>query len=577
MKKKARKTAKKKANKKEREAEIALKNLARSEQKTQYFAFLLALLHFIFRLGEYALLAFFFAALLTNNWQRVHSLAMLLWGILLIIRPFLQYGREQLTLAISIRLRHRLRTQLLYKLSSSHTTLDAATLTSQILVQVDLLDDYFQRYQIQIKMAVIVPLLILLVVLPLSALSALLFFMTLPLVPLFMILLGKAAKESSLRQIKALHRLGGRFLDFLRGLRTLRLIGAQTEADKMIFQATLAYRDRTMGVLRLAFLSGAVLEFFAALSIALVAVYLGLGLLGLLPWAKGEVPVGYGPALYILLLAPEFYAPLRQLGNDYHAKADAIAAMETLLPLWQEVSSPLGELHRKNPLVPPRITAKNLMVISQKGRARLALDSWLVNSGEAVLIQGSSGAGKSTLLQTLLGLVDYQGEFLIDGLSCRNLARKVWYEQLDYLAQQPHFIRGSWRDNLHLAEPTATDGEMEDVLEQVGLADILAKRGLDTLLDERGGGLSGGQLSRLALARLLLRDRPLWLLDEPTAHLDPESRAEIHQLLERLHRESTARGFTSGGRTLLIVSHSSERLNWVDQRLMLTAVEATND
>lgn len=541
-------------------------------------ALLLALCNSALLIGQYGLLAW-----LLNQWLQ-HSVnpefsttalpallpVFIALAACMLLRPVLHYGRERLCLTASLQIRRQLRDQVLSRLAQpaaqlAHSDSEGA-LASRVLDQVDALDGYLQRYVVQARLAVLVPLLLVAVIAPLSLLAAALLLLTAPMVPLFMIILGKAASASSRKQLQALSRLGGRFLDLVRGMRTLQQLQATAQAQEQVAQAAAGYRQRTMAVLRLAFLSSAVLEFFAALSIALVAVYLGLGLLGILPWAKETIPVPYAGALFILLLAPEFYAPLRQLGNDYHAKADAEAALQELEPLLQQSGwQHSGEQPLQGSL-PADIQADNLQVVSADGRQRLQLDRLHLPAGQSLLLQGASGAGKSTVLQVLLGALPYQGSLTVNGQDFAELQLDSWLDGLDYLAQTPHFIEGSLADNLLLAQPEATGPQMRAALEQVGLGELLAGRGLDWPLQERGSGLSGGQLSRLALARLLLRDRPLWLLDEPTAHLDPDSRRQIHQLLQQLGR----------GRSLILVSHSSIALDWVDQRLELSAAGGTD-
>lgn len=550
-----------------------LRQLQVPQQRRLRLALLLALGSSLLLIGQYGLLAWllnqWLQAGLNSDFSTTAPPALLpvfiaLAGCML-LRPALQYGRERLCLTASVQIRHQLRERVLHALAQPASQLahsdSEGELASRVLDQVDALDGYLQRYVVQAQLALLVPLLLLVVITPFSGLAALLLLLTAPLVPLFMIILGKAASASSRKQLQALSRLGGRFLDLVRGMRTLQQLQATAQAQEQVAQAAEGYRQRTMAVLRLAFLSSAVLEFFAALSIALVAVYLGLGLLGILPWAKEVIPVPYAGALFILLLAPEFYAPLRQLGNDYHAKADAEAAMQELEPLLQQSGwQHSGEQPLQGSL-PVCIQARDVRVCSAAGRSRLQLESLHLPAGHSLLLQGASGAGKSSLLQVLLGALPYSGSLTINGQDFATLHLPDWLDTLDYLAQTPGFIEGSLADNLRLACPPATDTQLQQALSQVGLGELLAERGLDWPLSERGSGLSGGQLSRLALARLLLRDRPLWLLDEPTAHLDPDSRRQIHQLLQQLAR----------GRSLILVSHSSTGLDWVDQRLELTA------
>lgn len=550
-----------------------LRLLRAPQQRRFRLALLLALVQALLLLVQYAALAGLLGQwlLFAVNGGPVPELDVLLLAALVVplfVRPVLQYWREGLCRKASLEIRHGLRCRLLAVLGQTPTGMLHAegegAVVSQLLDQVDALDAWLQRYVVQAQLAVWVPVLLLVAIFPVSPLAGALMLLTAPLVPMFMIILGHMAANSSRRQLQALSRLSGRFLDLVRGMRSLQRLQATQQAAEQVRRASESYRERTMGVLRLAFLSSAVLEFFAALAIALVAVYLGLGLLGILPWAKGEVPVPYTGALFVLLLAPEFYAPLRQLGNDYHAKADAEAALQELQPVLDAGQQGLQGRQTLSACTAPAIAMREVRVVSGAGRLRLQLESLEIASGSSVLVQGVSGAGKSTLLQLLLGAMPWQGRISINGVNLADLQQAAWLNQLDYLAQQPRFMQGTLAQNLRLAQPQATDVELCQVLMQVGLAEVLADRGLELELNERGGGLSGGQLSRLALACLLLRDRPLWLLDEPTAHLDPDSRQQIHQLLRSL----------AAGRTLLLVSHADEGLDWVTQRLSLVLASA---
>ncbi|MEQ4539295.1 MAG: thiol reductant ABC exporter subunit CydD [Billgrantia sp.] len=477
----------------------------------------------------------------------------------LMLRPLLQYAREGLSRRASRRVRASLRGQLLERLGRLGPARRAqgsdGALGTQVMEHIDALDGYVSRYHVQSRLVVIMPLMLAVAIVLHSPLAAALMLLTAPLVPLFMILVGRAAAGASQRQLTALARLGGSFLDLARGMATLKRLGATAQAARRIAVASEHYRTRTLGVLRLAFLSGAVLEFFAALAIALVALYLGLGLLGLLPWAKGDVPVPYQGALFILLLAPEFYAPLRQLGADYHARAEAEGAMRELMPLLDAgMEEPRGN-QAVRLCGPPSVCCRAVTVVGDDGRRRLAPLDLDIAAGERWLVQGESGCGKSSLLEALLGFLPYEGSICVGGHELSTLDRDSWHGHLGYLGQHPPVLRGSVGDNLRLACPKSEEPELIAVLELVGLWPLLAARdGLQTTLGERGQGFSGGQLQRLALAQLLLREASLWLFDEPTAHLDPDSARELHDLLECLSR----------GRTLIIVSHEAAGLEWVD-------------
>lgn len=486
-----------------------------------------------------------------------------------LLRPLLNYFKDRLVAQASASIRMQLRSQLLSALAflgpeRSQYGSDGA-LSSLVLEQVDALDGYFSHYVLQQQLAALMPLLIAAATCFYSPFAAALLLLTAPLVPVFMILLGQAAARKNRAQLSALAALSGRFLDLLRGLPTLRRLGAQQIAQQAIDSAAHSYRKRTMAVLRLAFLSTAVLELFASLAIALVAVYLGLGLLGVLPWANGQVPVPYQGALFILLLAPEFYAPLRQLGANYHDKAKAEAAAEALIPLFEVTETVTASTAEVDFVLqsPPELRGEYLVVYGRDKRVRLPQFSFSVQAGERVLLRGASGSGKSSLLQALLGFAPYTGILRINQYDYVDLNLPLLRQSVAYLAQSPPILPLSIADNLRLANASASDEQLREVLQQVGLW-VLVQRlpaQLNTLLGERGKGLSGGQLQRLALAQMLLRNSPLWLLDEPTAHLDAQTAEEIMRLLDRL----------SYGKTVLLVSHDVSYAGWTDREIMLSS------
>lgn len=450
-------------------------------------------------------------------------------------------------------------------------------LSTLLTEQVDALDGYISRYWPQLFLVVWTPLLIVLAVSLHSWLAAALFLLTAPLVPFFMILVGREASKASSDKLTELSRLGGRLLQFVQGLTVLRRLNAVPQATAQLAGAAERYRASSLAVLRLAFLSTAVLELFSSLAIALVALYLGLGLVGELPWAQGVVPVSFIPALFILLLAPEFYQPLRQLGNDYHAKAQAEAAALALAPLWQLATVSLhAEPLTAGPLLAESLTAtpqplirlQQVRVGGQGTPVRLGLDRLEIDAGARYWLQGDSGSGKSSLLQLLAGFAEFSGTYQFAGVSITPANRAQLWPQVGYLTQQPELLAGSVADNLRLqrlpsaelaAAPAVSDARLLDVLAQVGLLAELGPAALTVQLGEQGQGLSGGQQQRLCLARLLLADQPLWLFDEPFAELDHETTAALTALLEQLSR----------GRTVLIASHQGAGLQFVDGCLQL--------
>ncbi|MDP5138001.1 thiol reductant ABC exporter subunit CydD [Rheinheimera baltica] len=548
-----------------------LNRLLGPQQRRLRIALSLAVVSSVLFILQSYLLSVVFADWLMASQQAQPLSASVLLAILpalalcLLFRPLLQYGREQYSLQASKHIRLALRNTLLDKLASAGPGKSLygsdGNLSSKLLEQVDALDGFISRYYVQRYLVVITPLLLVAATFYYSTLAGIILLLTAPLVPVFMVLLGNAAAEASRKQFRQLARMSGRFLDLVRGINTLQQLQATDRATQSVANAAQRYRDSSMGVLKLAFLSSAVLEFFSALAIALLALYLGLGLLGILPWAKGVIPVPYQGALFILLLAPEFYAPLRQLGRDYHAKAQAEAALEELTPILQHHAWHHQGLNKITLNQPPAICMRQLHILTTNGRERLAPVDIHLNRAERIALQGYSGSGKSSMLQALLGFVPFKGDILINNTPLGEMHRDHWQQQLAYLAQHSPIAATSIAENLRLAAPEATEQQLLDVLQQVELLQLIQQLplGLNTLLGERGLGLSGGQLQRLALAQLLLRDAKLWLLDEPCAHLDDATAYRLYQLIGQLSR----------GKTVMIISHTLSGLNWVDRVVTL--------
>ncbi len=481
-----------------------------------------------------------------------------LWALIgvascLLLRPVLFFWRDKWLSEVGDDLAFGVRKQLLDKLAllglaKNRFGADGA-LASLITREPDALHGY-ARFFVQKMTAVATPLIIAIAIACQSLLASALLLITAPLVPIFMALIGIKTANKSREQLDALADLGGRFLDWLRGSNSLVRLGAVSVAGQDIAKAAEAYKERTMSVLKIAFLNSAVLEFLSALSIALVAVYLGFGLLGELPFSKGTMLISYEAALFILLLVPEFYAPLRRLGADYHIKGAAEGAAKALAPLMAVVASEQ---------MPARLTSTDIVLreaqVVADGRVRLAPTSLRIAKGERWAIMGASGSGKSTLFALLLGFVPYTGQASIGGNELLTTDMVSLRRHIGYLPQTPALLPLSIADNLRLANPDATDAQLQAVLEQVGLWTLIEAlpKQLATPLNERGGGLSGGQAQRLAIAQLLLQEASIWLLDEPSEHLDEASKAQISALLARL----------SVGKTLLWATHDTPA-PWLD-------------
>ncbi|MFF4950640.1 thiol reductant ABC exporter subunit CydD [Streptomyces chattanoogensis] len=417
---------------------------------------------------------------------------------------------------------------------------------------IDALDDYFARYLPQLGLAVVVPVAVLTRIVLGDWISAATIVVTLPLIPLFMVLIGWATQSRMDRQWRLLARLSGHFLDVVEGLPTLKVFGRAKAQAAAIRAITGEYRRATLRTLRIAFLSSFALELLATISVALVAVGIGMRLV------HGELDLYTG--LMVLVLAPEPYLPLRQVGAQYHAAAEGLSAaeeiftvLETPLPAPGTAPAPEGTA----------LTVENL-VVRHPGRTAdsLPATSFEVRPGETVALVGPSGAGKSTLLSVLLGFTaPSEGRALADGHDIASLSPESWRRRIAWVPQRPHLFAGSIAENVRLARPDADDAAVRAALREAGALDFVdaLPHGAATRLGELGSGLSAGQRQRIALARAFLADRPILLLDEPTANLDGETEEAVVAAVRRL----------AAGRTVLLVVHRPALLAVADRVVRL--------
>ncbi|MEV5080310.1 thiol reductant ABC exporter subunit CydD [Streptomyces sp. NPDC056159] len=421
---------------------------------------------------------------------------------------------------------------------------------------VDALDDYFSRYLPQLGLAVAVPVAVLVRIVTEDWVSAAIIVATLPLIPVFMMLIGWATQSRMDRQWRLLSQLSGHFLDVVAGLPTLKVFGRAKAQAESIRRITGEYRRATMRTLRIAFLSSFALELLATLSVALVAVTIGMRLV------SGDMDLYIG--LVILVLAPEAYLPLRQVGAQYHAAAEGLAAAEEIFAVLE---TPVPE-SGTGTVDAGALTFEDVSVRYPGRSADAVTDvSFSVRPGETVALVGPSGAGKSTLLNVLLGFVKPSaGRVRVAEADLADVDLEQWRSRIAWVPQRPHLYAGTIAENVRLARPDADDAAVRGALADAGALEFVdaLPEGLDTLLGEDGAGLSAGQRQRLALARAFLADRPVLLLDEPTAALDGATEAEVVDAVRRL----------SAGRTVLLVVHRPALLDVADRVVRLDGTES---
>ncbi|AZM51643.1 thiol reductant ABC exporter subunit CydD [Streptomyces sp. WAC 01529] len=498
-------------------------------------------------------------------------------GGVMALRALLVWARGGLARRAAADAKHALRDRIARRLR--HTgPLDLAARrhgeTATLLTRgLDALDPYVVGYLPTMTATAVVPLTVVAWLGWTDWASALIVVVTLPLIPVFGALVGMHTARRTARQWRLLARLGGHFLDVVAGLPTLRAFGRERHQTRVVGEMADAHRRATMRTLRVAFLSSFVLETVATLSVALVAVPVGLRLLG------GELDLR--TALIVLFLAPEAYLPLRAAGAAFHDSAEGIAVAERVFAILDEPgdrSADSGDGTRSaasQDTRPPHPSRRALLSLDEvtvhyADRAAPALHqvSLSVRRGEHVALIGPSGAGKSTLLALFLGFVaPGVGRVVVGGTDLADLDADEWRAQVAWVPQRPRLFAASVADNIRLGRPDASDAEVREAA-RAASADLFVEalpEAYDTVLGERGAGLSAGQRQRIALARAFLKDSPVLLLDEPTAHLDPESEAAVTRATVALMR----------GRTSLVVAHRTSLLPHADRIITVRAGRLT--
>ena len=426
---------------------------------------------------------------------------------------------------------------------------------SAVVEEVEAQEGLLAHYQPLRQASMFGPAIILVAVAFASWISALILLFTLIPLVFILALVGIAAKDAADRQFVALERLTSRFADRIRALPLVLAFQAEDREATAIARSAEQLSERTLSVLRIAFLSSAALEFFAAIAVALVAVYTGFSLLGLLPIHVPE-HLDLRKAFFVLALAPEFYLPLRRLASAYHDKQVGDAAA---LRLGAQSPKPHAT-HSERPTEEPSTISFEDIIIAYDGGPTIGPVSFVAEKGRITALMGVTGSGKSSLLKVLVGLTPcHSGRVMIDGAP---LHREVGERPpMSWVGQAPMILPLSIADNIALARPGASRSEIAAAAEQAGLRAVVESRaqGLDTLLDERGSGLSGGERRRIAMARALLKGAQVVLLDEPTADLDADAEREFILLIKALSR----------GRTVLMATHSAAVADIADKVVRL--------
>ncbi|CAH7301093.1 glutathione/L-cysteine ABC exporter subunit CydD [Vibrio chagasii] len=551
--------------KKQRSLNKWLKQQSKLAKRWLMIAISLGVLSSVFLIAQAALLASILHQLIIENVDKSELVGHFAGLALSVVgRAGCTWGREIAGYRCGEQIRVYIRQLILDKLRELGPAYikgkPAGTWATLLLEQVEDMQDFFSRYLPQMSLSVLIPFIILVVVFPVNWAAGLIFLLTAPLVPMFMALVGMKAADANRKNFKALQRLSGHFYDRLQSMTTIRLFDRTSSETEVLKGASEVFRTRTMDVLKIAFLSSAVLEFFTSISIAMTAVYFGFTYIGELNFGHYGVGITLFAGLFILILAPEFYQPLRDLGTFYHAKQQAVGAAESIVEFLEtDITKVKSGDTQLDPAQGINIEAQDLKVLSPEGVQLVGPISFALNTRQSTALVGPSGAGKTSLINAILGFMPYEGSLKINGIELRNLDLASWRKTISWVGQNPLLLHGSIRDNVTLGKQDITDQTVQNALDQSFASEFVNEHGLDYMISDRSGGLSVGQSQRLALARAMIQDGQFWLLDEPTASLDTRS------------EQLVMKGINSNieSRTALLVTHQLAPLQSVDNIMVM--------
>ncbi|MEZ9051130.1 cysteine/glutathione ABC transporter permease/ATP-binding protein CydD [Vibrio sp. 10N.247.311.64] len=551
--------------KKQRSLNKWLKQQSKLAKRWLMIAISLGVLSSVFLIAQAALLASILHQLIIENVDKSELVGHFAGLALSVVgRAGCTWGREIAGYRCGEQIRVYIRQLILDKLRELGPAYikgkPAGTWATLLLEQVEDMQDFFSRYLPQMSLSVMIPFIILVVVFPVNWAAGLIFLITAPLVPMFMALVGMKAADANRKNFKALQRLSGHFYDRLQSMTTIRLFDRTNAETEVLKGASEVFRTRTMDVLKIAFLSSAVLEFFTSISIAMTAVYFGFTYIGELNFGHYGAGITLFAGLFILILAPEFYQPLRDLGTFYHAKQQAVGAAESIVEFLEtDITKVKSGDTQLEPAQGINIEAQDLKVLSPEGVQLVGPISFALNTRQSTALVGPSGAGKTSLINAILGFMPYEGSLKINGVELRDLDLASWRKTISWVGQNPLLLHGTIRDNVTLGKHDITDQVVENALEQSFANEFVNEHGLDYMISDRSGGLSVGQSQRLALARAMIQDGQFWLLDEPTASLDTRS------------EQLVMKGINSNieSRTALLVTHQLAPLQSVDNILVM--------